>query len=260
LPSDDCVCVPNNRRQTTVPGNTLYSEKRPGIALDFLIKQEGLINIVLRLYTGLFTDFARIDEGEIATRLKIERQEVYENLQLLSQRDIVKYIPAKKTPFIVFTQERQNHEKITISKAVYEERKKRFEERIAVVLNYAESENICRNKMLLAYFGDKSARNCGVCDVCLRDKRKNLKNNEFEIIQNEIKNLLQKQSLSLNQLVDSLNFEEEKSLNVIRFMIDNDILFYDDEKKLRFAWLFFKKDVLLQLVFKNLSLKDETRI
>jgi len=196
---------------------------------------DNLITILLRLHTGLFTDFSHINESELAAKLKTDRQEIYESLVKLSKLGIVNYIPAKKTPFIVFTQERQNHEKIVISKEVYEKRKKRFEDRIAVVLNYAESENICRSRMLLAYFGEKNVRDCGVCDVCQKHKRENLKNNEFEIIKNEIKNLLQKQPLSLNQLVDSLNFTEEKSIAAIRFMIDNDILSYDEEKKLHFA-------------------------
>ncbi|GHT35220.1 ATP-dependent DNA helicase RecQ [Bacteroidia bacterium] len=210
----------------TVHRDELYKIRLNSPAFD------NIINLVLRLYTGLFTDFSRIDEGEIALRLKMPRQEVYESLKELSKRGIVKYIPAKKTPFIVFTQERQDHEKISIGKAVYEKRKERFEKRIASVLEYAESENICRNKMLLAYFGEKNAKNCGVCDVCLKSKRETLKNNEFLTIQETVKDILQKQPLNIQQLVDTLKFEEEKSLNAIRFMIDNEVLSYDEDMNL----------------------------
>ncbi|MDR0872890.1 MAG: RecQ family ATP-dependent DNA helicase [Prevotellaceae bacterium] len=210
----------------TVHRDELYKIRLNNPAFD------NIINLVLRLYTGLFTDFSRIDEGEIALRLKMPRQEVYESLKELSKRGIVKYIPAKKTPFIVFTQERQDHEKISIGKEVYEKRKERFEKRIASVLEYAESENICRNKMLLAYFGEKNACDCGVCDVCLKSKRETLKNNEFLTIRETVKNILQKQPLNIQQLVDTLKFEEEKSLSAIRFMIDNEVLVYDEDMNL----------------------------
>ena len=194
---------------------------------------DSLLTLILRLYTGSFSDFIRINEDELSARLKITRQEVYDSLIHLNKLGIVKYIPAKKTPFIVFTRDRQDHTKIHLGKDVFEERKKRFEERIKSVLSYAESSTICRNKILLHYFGEKQSQQCDVCDVCLQNKKSQLLKNEFETIQQNIKTLLEKEPLPLEKLVDSLPFDEEKSIKAIRFLIDNDVLVFDEERKLK---------------------------
>ena len=49
---------------------------------------------------------------------------------------------------------------------VYEERKKQFIKRIRAMEDYA-TNNQCRSRLLLSYFGEKSSHDCGQCDVCL---------------------------------------------------------------------------------------------
>jgi ATP-dependent DNA helicase RecQ len=191
-----------------------------------------LIALLLRLHSGMFVDFVRINEDELAMRLKATREDVYHALLNLSKQNIIKYIPAKKTPFIIYSQNRLEINQIRLEKEIYEERKTRFEERIKSVLNYVETENICRNKILLHYFGEKNFQSCNVCDVCLKNKEKNLNSNEFENIKNDINTLLHQSSITLEELIGNLKYDEDKCLKTIRFMIDNEILKYDENMKL----------------------------
>jgi ATP-dependent DNA helicase RecQ len=64
-------------------------------------KTEDIIQAILRSYTGLFPDYAYIDETLIATRSGCTAQEVYEILTGLSKYKILQYIPRKKTPLII---------------------------------------------------------------------------------------------------------------------------------------------------------------
>lgn len=68
---------------------------------------EKLINVILRSYTGLFTDYAYINEDSLAIRSGLTRQRIYEILLMLTRRHILHYIPRKKTPYIIYTRERQ---------------------------------------------------------------------------------------------------------------------------------------------------------
>ena len=86
---------------------------------------ENLIRNILRLYTGVFSDYAYINEETLALRTGITRQQVYETLVLLTKRRILHYIPGKKTPYIIYTRERQETERIHLSREVYEDRKER---------------------------------------------------------------------------------------------------------------------------------------
>jgi ATP-dependent DNA helicase RecQ len=183
--------------------------------------QEKLIHIILRSYTGLFSEFAYISEDLIARRLECTRQQVYEELTSMSKEKIITYIPRKKSPFIFFTREREKPEYVTITKEAYDERRNRYIARINGVLHYAQNGNICRSQVLLSYFGEKTAAPCGQCDICLSKKTGSGIGKEFAGIKAEIvKNLAQKPE-TVNILVKKLHFPEEKTLKVIRFMLDN---------------------------------------
>ena len=128
---------------------------------------EALIQSILRSYTGVFTDYAYISEESLAIRTGLTRQQIYNILVTLTKRRIVDYIPRKKTPYIIYTRERLELRFLHIPPSVYEERKARYEARIKAMEEYVTTENICRSRMLLRYFGEKNEHNCGQCDVCL---------------------------------------------------------------------------------------------
>lgn len=142
---------------------------------------EKLLRILLRTYTGLFTDYAYFSEDNLSTRSGLSKQQIYETLLSLSRQHILHYIPAKKTPYIIYTRERQETERVYLSKEVYEDRKESYVQRINAMIEYAESENRCRSRMLLRYFGEKNEHNCGQCDVCLQQHQSGLKSGEFEV-------------------------------------------------------------------------------
>lgn len=136
---------------------------------------EKLLRIILRSYTGLFSDYAYINEETLAQRSGLSRQQVYDTLILLTKRHILHYIPGKKTPYIIYTRERQDTNRIVLNKEVYEDRKRSYEKRIQAMLEYAESNDQCRSRMLLHYFGENNEHNCGQCDVCLEKHTSGLK-------------------------------------------------------------------------------------
>ena len=88
-------------------------------------------------------------------------------LKGLSQRHILHFIPQKKTPYIRYTQRREDMEHIMLPPAVYEERKKQYEERIHAIIKYATNDQVCRSRQLLRYFGEDDSHDCHLCDVCL---------------------------------------------------------------------------------------------
>ena len=186
---------------------------------------EHLINIVLRLYTGVFADYTTINESSIATHLYKSRKEVYEMLKYLSSRQIIDYIPFKKTPFIIFKQSRLPLKHVVIPKDVYEVRKNRFEKRIEGITNYVEKADICRSRLLLTYFGENTSENCGQCDVCLSKSRNKLKDNLFKKIDTAIKELISEKSYEVEELVDLLSsqFNSEEIIKTVRFQLDQQI-------------------------------------
>ena len=185
---------------------------------------EKLLRILLRTYTGLFTDYAYFSEDNLSTRSGLSKQQIYETLLSLSRQHILHYIPAKKTPYIIYTRERQETERVYLSKEVYEDRKESYVQRINAMIEYAESENRCRSRMLLRYFGEKNEHNCGQCDVCLQQHQSGLKSGEFEAISQQLQALLKENPLSLQEIKDKMQVTENHLIKVLSYLVSEEII------------------------------------
>ena len=185
---------------------------------------EKLLRILLRSYTGLFTDYAYISEDNLSTRSGLSKQQIYETLLSLSRQHILHYIPAKKTPYIIYTRERQETERVYLSKEVYEDRKESYVQRINAMIEYAESENRCRSRMLLRYFGEKNEHNCGQCDVCLQQHQSGLKSGEFEAISQQLQALLKENPLSLQEIKEKMQVPENHLMKVVSYLVSEEII------------------------------------
>ena len=182
---------------------------------------EALIQSILRSYTGVFTDYAYISEESLAVRTGLTRQQIYNILVTLTKRRIVDYIPRKKTPYIIYTRERLELRFLHIPASFYEERKARYEARIKAMEEYVTTENICRSRMLLRYFGEKNEHNCGQCDVCLSKRATdNLSEESYEEVKRQILDLLSHSPLTPAETADQIKAEKEDIGQVIRYLLD----------------------------------------
>ncbi|MDD6209184.1 MAG: RecQ family ATP-dependent DNA helicase [Bacteroidales bacterium] len=185
-----------------------------------------VIQTLLRSYTGLFADYAYIEESIVASRCGLTEHEVYEVLKYLSQQRILQYIPQRKCPLIIYTRPREDQKYIIIPRNVYEERKSRFEERIGYVLRYLQSNDLCRSVQLLSYFGEENVKECGHCDVCLSKNEDGISRYDFNRIEEELINKVKENPVLLKELVKSIPYPEKKVMQVLRFLFDNHRLIY----------------------------------
>ena len=191
--------------------------------IDFDPLTDSIIQVILRSYTGLFTDYAFIDESLIATRTHTTQEAVYNSLVLLSKIHVISYIPQKKQPQIVFTRVREETRHIVIPHSVLEDRRIRTEERVGKVIEYITENHYCRTRMLLRYFGEKSDTNCQTCDVCLRKNQSGLKNWEFDSVKEALlQRLSENREESIFSLGRELPLDKDKNIQVIRFLLDHD--------------------------------------
>lgn len=189
---------------------------------------EKLINVILRSYTGLFTDYTYINEDSLAIRSGLTRQRIYEILLMLTRRHILHYIPRKKTPYIIYTRERQEAGRLAITRDIYEERKESYITRIKAMTEYATAEDKCRSRMLLRYFGEKNEHNCGLCDVCLSKHHSGMKLGEFQEMENQIREQLETSPLSAATLLNRINGEREKAERVLSYLLSEEIIQSND--------------------------------
>lgn len=204
----------------------LYRFQVANVAFDSFVK------LLLRSYTGLFTDYTTINEQLLAKRANIAIELVYKYLNALDTQKIIHYLPKKETPFIVFLKERLPLKRLLISAENYTERKQVYVGQVEAMLNYASSNATCRSQLLLRYFDEKNATRCGECDVCLSLNDLGISNVEFERIKTDIKTQLLKQAMLQHELFFKLSGNEDHKQLVIRWLLDNEKIIKRIDQKL----------------------------
>ena len=202
--------------------DTLFRIKLPA---DY----ELLINAILRNYSGLFNDFAFIDERFLSRVTKLSRHRMYEILVSLHSKRLVQYAPSKKCPIITFTRHRVLGSELRFEHAVYDERKAIFGDRLNAIIKYATSTDKCRSALLLEYFGEKDAGACGCCDVCADERARNAVEQPLLPVEGLMQLLADGKLHSLQEL-DSLGLTRAEMKTVLRELCDEEKITVDGDR------------------------------
>jgi len=196
-------------------------------------KFDKFIKVILRSYSGLFTEYVKINEEDIARRTNLKRDEVEKQLTQLEKVDLLIYQKKKSRPQIIFLTERIDSKNLYISDETYKNRKENAAARLNAVLNYIQNDNKCRSIQLLKYFDEEQSKRCGKCDVCIERNKIELSELEFDTVIKQIKPQLHEGSLTIEEIAALIpNVNDDKIIKVVQWLLDNDKLIYDNQRKL----------------------------
>lgn len=136
-------------------------------------EEENIINWLLRRYTGIFTDPVVLHDDELCAGLQLTPQAARQLLINLALNGVITYIPRRKTPFLTYVRDRQPLERVTLTEQQYEEKQRRYTEKLMAMLEYAEQTQFCRQQLLVGYFGETTDCTCGECDICRTTQKTN---------------------------------------------------------------------------------------
>lgn len=192
-----------------------------------------VVKMLLRLYGGeLYAGFVKISEPYLAKALKMPLSETIAILQHLHALQVVFYQPLKDKPQVTFVLPRQDADRLPLDKKRLEERKKLNTDKVEAMIAYATTQHRCRMQMLQEYFGESTSKLCGLCDFCIQQKKKD--NNEFSELQEGILTVIRKSPLTVEQLEEQIAPRDyDLFVDVVRDMVDEGILEYDDGWRLR---------------------------
>lgn len=190
---------------------------------------EDVMNIILRLYSGIFTDYAYIDEHLICTRAGIDREKLYTTLMNLQSQGVVRYVPERRTPVITWTRERIETSLLYFDPEVYRQRKEEFKERIGAMMEYVTRETGCRSAMLLKYFGEHQKKPCLCCDLCQEKIQGDLTRGERDAIMGDVLDTFHSNPDN-PQKVYSLPYDRKKIDTVLHYMVNEGHILMRDGK------------------------------
>jgi ATP-dependent DNA helicase RecQ len=165
----------------TVSPTELYRFQVSNHAYDRLIK------LILRSCEGVFEDYVRINESELADRTGIPYKELTRMLEYLEKISMMRYVPRKDAPQLTFCIPREDSDYLGIDLKSYRLRKERFIKRAESMAHYTTTLTRCRSNMLVSYFGETPIYHCGICDYC---KRSSASKDRIETHQSTISKIL----------------------------------------------------------------------
>ena len=191
-------------------------------------KEEDILRAILRLYTGVFSEFRPIDEMEIASSAKRTPQEVHEFLKRMWRANVIRYIPTNHDPLIFFNEERLPARDVYIAPATYSHRKNLMLERFNHLLHYANEEQECRSRIIEQYFCNKMSEPCGICDNCLARKKREKSN--VANFNEQILSLLAVEPMTVKELVERIKGNEQSIVEAIRQLTEKGTISAEDSK------------------------------
>lgn len=178
------------------------------------------IKVLLRSYAGIFEQLVGIKESDLAKRVGINRIETVKMLSKLHDLQIITYIQQTDKPHLNFIKPRADSQHLYIDRKYHADRYQIHKSQVEAVLAYAENHK-CRSQQLLNYFNETHAKVCGVCDVCIENKKITKKDALNDEIIKEILNELSKSPCHLDQLMEAISTgNSNERLKVIRMLLD----------------------------------------
>ncbi|MEO3406271.1 ATP-dependent DNA helicase RecQ [Mucilaginibacter sp. CAU 1740] len=213
LAFNESVFLPS-RFQFEVVNEQLYNFQIQNAGWDPFVKT------LLRSYGGAFEGYVKIKEFDIARRTGLSVQQVIDGMLKLQQFGLISYMQQTDKPQVTYLKPRVQASHLIIDRKYIEERKEVYRKKMEAVFAYAARKK-CRSQMLLDYFDEANPPKCGVCDVCIEEKRLVNEEEIFDNITTEIVQLLQVSSPDIGTLITGINIGTEKEkLETVRMLLD----------------------------------------
>ena len=192
-----------------------YLDTNQGI--DILVKS------ILRMYGGVFDNITKIDLNKVAEKTGITEDEIVIALQKLEHDEIITLSLAKTDAQITFIEPREDEKTINRIASIIEQQNKLKQRQVAAMIDYVENDSVCKSEQLLAYFGEKDTKPCGICSVCIKTK-------QVKIVQptgslkNQIIQLLENGDQSSRSILENTNCDETELKTVLKLLLEHQII------------------------------------
>ncbi len=174
-----------------------------------------VLETLMRLYTGIFSYPAPIDEEAVASRSGVSVATLRQLLYQLSINHIIRYIPADHATVLFLLHSRLRPGNVQLSPQRYQMLRSTYAQRVLAMIEYVEEEDECRSQYLLKYFGQEESAPCGKCDVCRAAKA------GPEDLPGKLKTWISAhKNYTLKQVRTAFGTADEKYLDVLRELID----------------------------------------
>lgn len=216
-------------RQGIISLSQEFTEK---ISLQFIIpskevirymslnpQDEEVVLTILRTNPGVYESQSVINISLIAKKSNSEENKVLAILHKLHEKQIIELHAKNNDATITFNEVREDERTISRVAKYLEAQNKLKTEQLKSVLHYIKEENICKNKLLLAYFDEIRTKDCGVCSYCISKRKAKV---ETSIVQEKIIGLLKIQEMDSREIQKLTKYPKDDVIFALQNLLEND--------------------------------------
>jgi len=218
-------------RQGVITLSQEFSEK---VSIQFIIPSKEVIRYmslhsndeeimltILRTYPGIYEIQTAFNPQLIAKKSNTSDTAVLSLLQKLKEKGIIEMMAKNNDASITFNEVREDDRTINrISKHLETQNKLKVEQLQAVIL-YSKEAKKCKNKVLMAYFGEKLKADCGICSYCIA---KNKKQQNPEKITEKIIALLKIQDFNSRDIQKLTKFQKDDVIFALQKLLEENTI------------------------------------
>ncbi|MHA7843201.1 MAG: RecQ family ATP-dependent DNA helicase [Winogradskyella sp.] len=199
--------------QFLIPNNPLFQYLERHLELNTLVK------VLLRTYGGIFDYETKVNLNLVIEKTSMPEKKVIEQLKQLEKDEVISLEMANTDSEITFLKPREDS--ITINPIIktIEQQHQLKHQQVEAVINYVNNDTICKNRQLLAYFGEKTKEDCGLCSVCLQ-KTTNPQTKTNDNVADKILKALEQENLSSRQLLLIVSCAESELIASLKALIE----------------------------------------
>ncbi len=194
-----------------------YNDNKSLSSLELLIKPDEIdqlvqkdayfIELMLRTISGITTHKVMFSEQQVSNKIGTAVPLIKERLKELQQKNYLEYVDGALSS-IKFLKPRDERAISGAYWKLFEHIQKNKIQKWEEMKFYIENSSHCKMKLILAYFGEKNARNCGQCSVCEKNKQSIFGKN----ISQQIISLLAKKPATIEELSIQLSYHSKNNI------------------------------------------------
>jgi len=208
-----------------------YSEK---ITMQFVIEskevirymslnpnEEPVILSLLRTYPGIYESQTAINLSLMAKKSNCDETLILSILEKLKNLEIIDYHKKNNDATIIFNEVREDERTINRVSKYLENQNKQKIAQFESVLQYINDKKVCKSKLIVEYFGEKTEKDCGICSYCISKKRKPSNNSS---IAEKILALLKIQDLNSREIQKLTKISEDDIIFALQNLLENNAI------------------------------------
>jgi ATP-dependent DNA helicase RecQ len=225
-------------RQGIINLSQAFSEK---ITLQFLIpskevirymslnpNDEEIILAILRTYPGIYEMQTAFNIELIAKKSNHTTNEIQAVLHKLKEKDIIEYHSKNNDATLIFNEVREDERTISRVSKYLEKQNELKKEQLKAVLFYVNEKKVCKSKLILDYFGEKTNVDCGICSYCITKKNKK---RDVTSLSKEIISLLQTEDLNSRDIQNRTKNSPDDVIFALQHLLENNTILVKPNNK-----------------------------